>query len=192
MAASQWEYLMGWGHILFAQLPNRGLIEAHLFGQFCHAGIALPGCALCLFSIAKNLKLPKYAALLFTLIGVSSATLWPYTWIAKNDVGAIYWTLTSIYFLTCQNLSIKKRYFLIGTFAGLAIAAKFNSTLVIVPLILLWMVVPHMLRHSCGFYLANQGDDLRLIQDYLGHRDPKHTALYTRVAAVRFEGLWGR
>ena len=49
---------------------------------------------------------------------------------------------------------------------------------------------PQMLRHSCGFYLANKGYDLRLIQDYLGHRDPKHTAHYTRVAAVRFEGLW--
>jgi len=49
---------------------------------------------------------------------------------------------------------------------------------------------PHMLRHSCGFYLANAGYDLRLIQDYLGHRDPKHTARYTRVAATRFEGLW--
>jgi integrase len=30
-----------------------------------------------------------------------------------------------------------------------------------------------MLRHSCGFYLANRGYDLRLIQDYLGHRDRK-------------------
>jgi type 1 fimbriae regulatory protein FimB len=49
---------------------------------------------------------------------------------------------------------------------------------------------PHMLRHSCGFYLANQGYDLRLIQDYLGHRDPKHTVRYTRVASSRFEGLW--
>ncbi len=49
---------------------------------------------------------------------------------------------------------------------------------------------PHMLRHSCGFYLANRGYDLRLIQDYLGHRDPKHTVRYTRVAASRFEGLW--
>ena len=49
---------------------------------------------------------------------------------------------------------------------------------------------PHMLRHSCGFYLANNGYDLRLIQDYLGHRDPKHTTRYTRTAAVRFEGLW--
>jgi site-specific recombinase XerD len=51
-------------------------------------------------------------------------------------------------------------------------------------------VHPHMLRHSCGFSLANGGYDLRLIQDYLGHRDPKHTVHYTRVAAGRFEGLW--
>ena len=47
-----------------------------------------------------------------------------------------------------------------------------------------------LLRHACGFYLANQGYDLRLIQDYLGHRDPKHTVHYTRVAGSRFEGLW--
>ena len=52
-------------------------------------------------------------------------------------------------------------------------------------------VHPHMLRHACGFYAANQGYNLRLIQDYLGHRDPKHTVHYTRVAGVRFEGLWG-
>ena len=53
-------------------------------------------------------------------------------------------------------------------------------------------VHPHTLRHSCGFSLANCGHDLRLIQDYLGHRDPKHTAHYTRVAARRFDGLWGQ
>jgi site-specific recombinase XerD len=51
-------------------------------------------------------------------------------------------------------------------------------------------VHPHMLRHSCGFALADKGHDLRLIQDYLGHRDPKHTVHYTRVAGHRFEGLW--
>jgi site-specific recombinase XerD len=51
-------------------------------------------------------------------------------------------------------------------------------------------VRPHMLRHSCGFSLANHGHDLCLIQDYLGHRDPKHTVRYTRTAATRFEGLW--
>lgn len=51
-------------------------------------------------------------------------------------------------------------------------------------------VNPHMLRHSCGFALANRGHDLRLIQDYLGHRDPRHTAHYTRTAARRFDDLW--
>lgn len=45
-------------------------------------------------------------------------------------------------------------------------------------------VHPHMLRHSCGYYLANKG------MDFLGHRDPKHTARYTRVAGHRFKGLW--
>jgi type 1 fimbriae regulatory protein FimB len=52
------------------------------------------------------------------------------------------------------------------------------------------LVHPHMLRHSCGYYFANRGYDLRLILDYLGHRDPKHTVRYTRVAGHRFEGLW--
>ena len=51
---------------------------------------------------------------------------------------------------------------------------------------------PHVLRHSCGFYLANRGTDLRTMQDYLGHRDPRHTVHYTRVAGSRFEGLWKR
>ncbi len=51
-------------------------------------------------------------------------------------------------------------------------------------------VHPHMLRHSCGFALANRGYDLRPIQDYLGHRDPRHTAHYTRAEASRFDGLW--
>jgi len=34
---------------------------------------------------------------------------------------------------------------------------------------------PHMLRHACGFALADQGADTRLIQDYLGHRNISHT-----------------
>ncbi len=51
-------------------------------------------------------------------------------------------------------------------------------------------VHPHMLRHSCGFALANKGYDTRLVQDYLGHRNITHTTRYTRTAASRFEGLW--
>jgi integrase len=51
-------------------------------------------------------------------------------------------------------------------------------------------VHPHMLRHSCGYYLANKGYDTRLIQDYLGHKNITHTVRYTKTAAARFEGLW--
>ena len=51
-------------------------------------------------------------------------------------------------------------------------------------------VHPHMLRHSCGYALADKGTDLRTMQDYLGHRDPAMTVRYTRVAARRFEGLF--
>jgi type 1 fimbriae regulatory protein FimB/type 1 fimbriae regulatory protein FimE len=32
-------------------------------------------------------------------------------------------------------------------------------------------VHPHMLRHACGFYLANKGVDTRALQQYLGHRN---------------------
>jgi type 1 fimbriae regulatory protein FimB len=51
-------------------------------------------------------------------------------------------------------------------------------------------VHPHMLRHSCGFELANRGTDTRLIQDWLGHRNITHTVIYTRTAASRFEQIW--
>ena len=51
-------------------------------------------------------------------------------------------------------------------------------------------VHPHMLRHSCGYALADKGLDTRLIQDYLGHRDIRHTAHYTRTSAKRFENVW--
>ena len=49
---------------------------------------------------------------------------------------------------------------------------------------------PHMLRHGCGFALADQGADTRLIQDYLGHRNIQHTVKYTASNPARFERLW--
>lgn len=51
---------------------------------------------------------------------------------------------------------------------------------------------PHMLRHSCGFALANTGADTRLIQDYLGHRNIQHTVHYTACNSSRFFGVWDR
>ncbi len=49
---------------------------------------------------------------------------------------------------------------------------------------------PHMLRHSCGYYLANRGIDTRAIQAYLGHRNIQHSTRYTELAANRFDGFW--
>src|SRR3954466_5288548 len=49
---------------------------------------------------------------------------------------------------------------------------------------------PHMLRHSTGFKLANDGQDTRAIQLYLGHRNIQHTVLYTQLATDRFNDFW--
>lgn len=51
-------------------------------------------------------------------------------------------------------------------------------------------VYPHQLRHSCGFYLANRGCDVLLIQTYLGHVWIHNTARYTTLTPQRFRGLW--
>ena len=49
---------------------------------------------------------------------------------------------------------------------------------------------PHMLRHGCGYELANRGIDTRAIQDYLGHRNIQHTVHYTKLASNRFDGFF--
>jgi type 1 fimbriae regulatory protein FimB/type 1 fimbriae regulatory protein FimE len=51
-------------------------------------------------------------------------------------------------------------------------------------------VHPHMLRHACGFKLANAGHDTRALQHYLGHRQIQHTVRYTEMAPGRFNGFW--
>jgi type 1 fimbriae regulatory protein FimB/type 1 fimbriae regulatory protein FimE len=51
-------------------------------------------------------------------------------------------------------------------------------------------VHPHMLRHACGYKLANDGQDTRAIQLYLGHRNIQHTVKYTELSADRFKGFW--
>ncbi|HGY1772664.1 tyrosine-type recombinase/integrase [Citrobacter koseri] len=51
-------------------------------------------------------------------------------------------------------------------------------------------VHPHMLRHACGYNLADRGNDTRLIQDYLGHRNIRHTVRYTAANSGRFINAW--
>jgi integrase len=49
---------------------------------------------------------------------------------------------------------------------------------------------PHMLRHACGFALANKGHDTRALQAYLGHKNIQHTVRYTELSADRFKDFW--
>ena len=51
-------------------------------------------------------------------------------------------------------------------------------------------VHPHMLRHACGFKLANDGVDTRALQHFLGHRNIMHTVRYTELRSDRFDGFW--
>lgn len=50
-------------------------------------------------------------------------------------------------------------------------------------------VHPHMLRHSAGFMLANEGTDTRLIQDFLGHTNIQNTVRYTRLSPKRLAAV---
>jgi type 1 fimbriae regulatory protein FimB/type 1 fimbriae regulatory protein FimE len=49
---------------------------------------------------------------------------------------------------------------------------------------------PHMLRHACGYKLANDGVDTRSIQAYLGHKNIQHTVRYSELSPERFKNFW--
>jgi integrase len=49
---------------------------------------------------------------------------------------------------------------------------------------------PHMLRHACGYKLANDGHDTRSLQAYLGHKNIQHTVRYTEMSPTRFKDFW--
>ena len=51
-------------------------------------------------------------------------------------------------------------------------------------------VHPHMLRHACGYALANRGHDTRALQAYLGHKNIQHTVRYTELSPTRFKDFW--
>jgi type 1 fimbriae regulatory protein FimB/type 1 fimbriae regulatory protein FimE len=53
-------------------------------------------------------------------------------------------------------------------------------------------VHPHMLRHACGYKLANDGHDTRALQAYLGHRNIQHTVRYSELSPTRFKDFWRR
>jgi len=49
---------------------------------------------------------------------------------------------------------------------------------------------PHMLRHACGYKLANDGHVTRAIQLYMGHKNIQNTVGYTQLSSGRFKDFW--
>jgi site-specific recombinase XerD len=74
---------------------------------------------------------------------------------------------------------------------GLALVEILNRSpaLAVIPAKLPFQVHPHMLRHGCGFKLANDGVDTRSLQHYLGHKNIQHTVRYTELRSDRFNGF---
>jgi site-specific recombinase XerD len=53
-----------------------------------------------------------------------------------------------------------------------------------------FLIHPHMLRHGCGYALANAGHDTRALQAWLGHKNIQHTVRYTELSPHRFKDFW--
>lgn len=51
---------------------------------------------------------------------------------------------------------------------------------------------PHQLRHGAGYELVNSGASTRQIQQFLGHKNLRHTQLYTKLSAQPFAGFGKR
>jgi len=51
-------------------------------------------------------------------------------------------------------------------------------------------VHPHMLRHACGYKLANDGVDTISLAAYLGHKNIQNTQRYAALSPTRFKDFW--
>ena len=52
------------------------------------------------------------------------------------------------------------------------------------------LLIGGFISETLRLVIENKGHDPRLLQDFMGHRAPRHTSRYTRTASRRFEGLW--
>ena len=86
----------------------------------------------------------------------------------------------------------KSRYVIITERSGPATTAGFLKTIARTgeAAKLPFPIHSHMLRHSTGYKLANDGHDTRALQHYMGHKNIMHTVRYTEMAPDRFKNFW--
>jgi type 1 fimbriae regulatory protein FimB/type 1 fimbriae regulatory protein FimE len=88
--------------------------------------------------------------------------------------------------------NMQSRYVFITERGGPATTAGFLKTIARIgeAAKLPFPIHPHMLRHSTGYKLANDGHDTRALQHYMGHKNIMHTVRYTDMAPDRFKNFW--
>jgi site-specific recombinase XerD len=109
----------------------------------------------------------------------------------KNGIDSVH-PLRGPELRALRKLERASPYLFVSERGGPVSTAGFRKTLVRIGEVssLAFPVHPHMLRHACGFKLANDGHDTRAIQHYLGHRNIQHTVRYTELAPARFQSFW--
>ena len=160
------------------------MATARKFGRYGHRDATA-----ILITYAHGLRVGELAKLQWTQIDFRRGTI---------QVGRLKGGTPSTHFLSGRELralrqlrreNVQSRYLFVGERGELS-AACFRKMFARIGerAKMPFPVHPHMLRHACGYKLANAGKDTRSLQGYLGHRDIRSTAIYTELVPDRFSG----